>query len=117
MKERADEYITAWQQKLTEVQNESLREASLERRETVRKQYQQVTDTSEQVHKKVAPYLTELKEIRKVLNLDPTPQGVQAASEAIEQSIDQAEPVRAEIDKLRDALYTLRDDLSPPRVP
>lgn len=114
MQTRAEEYTTAWQEQLNEVQDESLREASMERRQEVRQQFSQITEASNDTHQAVKPYAATLKEIRQVLSLDPTPEGVAAVQPTIRESLNQAKTARQSIDKLRDALYALSGDISPP---
>ncbi len=114
MRQRSDAYITAWQEQVAAVQNESLRAAALERRETVRSRFEGIRDAARTAEAEFKPFLQQLQDLEQVLGLDPTPAAVSAVGPTVEETLVQAGEVRTSIDALRTELRSISVGITAP---
>jgi hypothetical protein len=71
-------YFQKWDEELATIQSADIREQSARRREAVMRQFERTQTAAEEVRARLAPVISDLKDIRLALSADLTPAGVEA---------------------------------------
>jgi hypothetical protein len=106
MKERADAYFAEWDQGMTNITNADLRETSESRRAEVSGAFDEVAESLGKSKDAFDPFLSDLKDIQQVLELDLTQGGINAIQKTAKSAIAHGEDLRA---ALTDAAGDIND--------
>ena len=71
-------YFEGWQADINSISNESLRKKAQKRLNSVKKSYDKVAVEMKDAAEKFQPFLSDLKDVQKMLSNDVTPGGVKA---------------------------------------
>lgn len=106
MKERADAYFAEWDKGMTNITNAGLRKTSEERRAEVSNAFEGVAQSLKKSKDSFDPFLSDLKDIQQVLNLDLTQGGLESVKSTTKKALAHGEDLRS---ALQDAAKDIRD--------
>lgn len=69
----SDQYFKSWQAAVATIQNKDIRESAVERLNTAMERYARVLSMADEGRQKVQAFLTDMKAINTLLNIDMTP--------------------------------------------
>lgn len=95
MKERADAYFAEWDKGMTNITNPDLRKTSEVRRGKVSSAFDEVAQSLGKSKDAFDPFLSDLKDIQKVLELDLTQGGIKSIQKIAKSAIAHGEDLRA----------------------
>ena len=97
MRARGEEYFKSWEGKLTDINNPELRQISADRRAKLSSHYQKVTDGYQKAKEAFLPLFTQLNDVKRVLGLDLTDNGIKMASSSANEAKKSAAIVKKEL--------------------
>jgi dGTP triphosphohydrolase len=106
MKERADAYFAEWDAGMTNITNPDLRKTSESRRSEVSSAFDDVAESLGKSKDAFNPFLSDLKDIQQVLELDLTQGGIKSIQKTAKSAIAHGEDLRA---ALTEASGDIRD--------
>jgi hypothetical protein len=104
MRQRTQEHFDIWANEAQAINDPTLKEANIERRNAARKSFAKVTGSYEQTKRDYSVFISGLRDLRTFLGANLTAQGVDAA-EAI------MKKVRNDGGKLKGSIATVRSDV------
>jgi hypothetical protein len=117
VREQGNEQLKAWQEEAATLQDPKLRERADARRMEQAKRYDAFAAEVAQTERTLSAYLTDLRDIRRFLDADLTPQGVSAVQDKIVQAGRDMNPVMQSLARLNDGLTTLAERVEPGGAP
>lgn len=124
MKRSAADRFQSWEHDSSQIGNAEMRAKSGERRNEVMGVYKGAETAADELAAQSAPYLTDLQDLRKVLSIDLTPGGVDAANSMSgkikdgSKKVDRAaQPVVTAVGKAADALAAGQESAAPAGAP
>lgn len=112
LEKNRDAYLAAWDQDIAAIQHEDLKMRSLERREQVQKELQNLATLATAVGENYRKYEALLLDIQKVAGADLTQGGIQSVASTANQARASAVALRDSISSLRKELQSLGVALS-----
>jgi chromosome segregation ATPase len=106
MKERADAYFADWDKGMTNITNPELRKTSEQRRTEVSSAFEEVAQSLKKSKSAFDPFLSDLKDIQQVLNLDLTQGGLKSISQTTKSALAHGADLRT---ALSEAAQDIRD--------
>lgn len=100
MQDRGKAYFTEWDTQIAAVQNESIRERSAERRQTVSASFDKLHEEYGEVKGEFKPLLDDLRDIRTVLGADLTMDGLKTVKGTVADVADNAKDVKESLQEL-----------------
>jgi len=105
------EYIKTWSQEMESVSNPDIRQTMEQRQAEVTKMLEGLKPSFETAVQSFDPFLSDLKDTQKMLSMDLSSAGVQAASPAITKSLEDGKTVVANLDALLTALNEAKQQM------
>jgi hypothetical protein len=112
MRVRGREYVAEWEKEMDTITNPDLRAGAAERRQLVRENYNQIRDAARAAREAYNPFIRGLRDLRRALSMDITPEGVRAAQPAMDATRADGENLQLRIDELIAEIDRVRGDLS-----
>lgn len=113
MNARRDAYLDEWHKKAKSVNSPEIQAHMEVRREEVKRVLDSSRSAREAARDAFLPFLTNLQDIDKLLSVDLSPTGVQAAAPITESAVRNGNAVLAGLDSLLASLTRVRDQISP----
>ncbi len=113
MKARGQQYFTEWEQQGRTYTNPQVRELSEQRRNELRRTFNQISESYIGVRGALETYLADLRDIRTYLSNDLTPQGVQNITPVAQRTIQDGERFKQEVQPAREAINRARTQMAP----
>lgn len=113
MREKRQEYLAKWEKDIQSINDPAIRQASAERRNDIRANYEKVTALAEEIRAAYTPFLQHLQEVQKALSLDLTPAGVSAIAPAMASAKRDGETLMRKLDALGVELRKFTETMSP----
>lgn len=95
---QGDRFYIAWEEELASFDNPDIRKRSEDRRQISLESYHRMTIAVQAAVEGFDPFLAEMKDIQKYLDIDLTPAGIASISTQIEKTIEKATVVQENID-------------------
>jgi hypothetical protein len=112
MRGRAAEYQEKWRDELATVSDPALKAAAEGRAAKVRDRFQNIQARSQETRETYQPFLTQLKDIQKVLTHDLTPESVKVAAPAFAKAKTLGTETKTKIAALQAELDALAGEMS-----
>ena len=112
MRERADAYFSEWDAGMTNITNADLRKTSEDRRAEVSSAFDEVADSLGKSKDAFDPFLSDLRDIQQVLELDLTQGGINAIQKTAKSAIAHGEDLRAALTDASDDIRELAAKMS-----
>jgi hypothetical protein len=103
MREQGTAYFKVWDQELAKIQNEDVHSRSLERKNAVAARFEKVRASYARTSTEFAPFMADLKDIRRALATDLTSGGIASVK-------DLASKANSKVPPLRESLIGLSTD-------
>jgi outer membrane murein-binding lipoprotein Lpp len=113
MQEDGADYFKKWDEELAKIQNENIHTRSLDRKNAVVGQLEKVRVSYEQTKRVFAPFMSDLKDIRMVMETDLTSGGLDSIKGLSDKANTKAIPLRASLVQLAADFRSLGISLSP----
>jgi len=110
MKAKGVAYAASWDKANAQIENPELKEASIERRTSVMKSYDEVSVRLSDIEHQIQPFMGNLRDLRTFLGADLTPVHVQSASAAVQKSQADAMSLKQAIAPVQTLLRQLVND-------
>jgi uncharacterized phage infection (PIP) family protein YhgE len=117
MQQMGAAYFQKWDEQLSQIQNEEIRNQSAERKAAVMKQFEQTKAAYDAARAAYSPFVANLRDIRTAVSTDLTPAGVQAISKSMTKVNAQAAEVQKTMSDLAAQFRTLSKALEVPTPP
>ena len=98
MRSRGRDYFRAWQEQSLQISDPEIRPQAEQRRSAVRGDFTKLVGTMHQARRHVAPFMSDLNDIRRYLSTDLTPKGVTAIGPAIQKANQEGAAVHKRLD-------------------
>lgn len=98
--ENIDDFFATWNGRISALETEELRDLGKERHTESVESYKKLQTQINALQTNIRPYATDLKEVNKYLNSDPTPEGIAAVKPVWQRILDNEKPVLASIDRV-----------------
>ena len=115
MNSRRDASLDEWQQKTKSVTNPEVKAVMESRREQVKQLLDSSRPAREAARDAFVPFLSNLQDIDKLLSVDLSPAGIEAAASFTQGAVTHGKSVVAGLDAFLGSLTQVRDQLSPKR--
>lgn len=112
--DKKDEYFEQWEKSLEQIQSESMREISTERKANVMKAFEEVQVAFDATQTAFDPLLANLQDIRTMLTNDLNSAGVKALDKVIQQANVDAEKTRKTLTGVEASFEELAAQIAPP---
>jgi hypothetical protein len=109
---RSQEYIAQWDQQIATVQNEDIRERSVDRRQTIAAGFKKIQDEYGEVRDEFKPLLDKLTDVRTALTTDLTLDGVKSIKGTVDDIEDDSDDVKESLQELASKFNELGVKLS-----
>jgi hypothetical protein len=113
LKATADSYLADWTNKMSNIQNDELRQRSADRKAEVEGKISDVQSSYQGVTNSLAPFTSDVKDIETYLGTDLTPGGLATIKDIVSKTKVDAVPLRDSIKKLQGSFTSLSTALSP----
>ncbi|MFB3817951.1 MAG: DUF2959 family protein [Candidatus Methylomirabilales bacterium] len=117
VRERGDRQLKAWQEEAAALQDPELRKRAEARRAEQAARYEAFATEAAQTERALYAFLGDLRDIRRYLDLDLTPQGVASVRDKIAAANRRADPVMQNLARLDERLTTLAATVQPGGTP
>lgn len=117
VRQAMDAHFAAWEKDANQMSNSDIREASMKRRDEARETMSALEPKIAESAKMFDSYISNLRDIEKLLGTDLSAGGIEAASSAMEKATDQAEDVAEALQKVEESANELRSKLGVPASP
>ena len=117
VRQAMDAHFAAWEKDANQMSNSDIREASMKRRDEARETMGALEPKIAESAKMFDSYISNLRDIEKLLGTDLSAGGVEAASSAMGKAADQAEDVAEALQKVEESANELRTKLGVPASP
>jgi len=98
MRTQWQQYITAWENEIGRLSTPELQAGAAQRGEVIRENYERLRDAARAMQEAYQPFITQLRDIQRVLSLDLTPAGVEVARPAFDAARKSAANVKERIE-------------------
>jgi hypothetical protein len=98
MRVQWQQYINAWENEISRLSTPELQAGAAQRSEVVRENYERLRDAARAMQEAYQPFITQLRDIQRVLSLDLTPAGVEVAKPAFDAARKSAANVKERIE-------------------
>jgi chromosome segregation ATPase len=112
-----DAHFAAWEKDANAMTNSDIREASMKRRDEARETMSALEPKIAEAGKMFDSYISNLRDIEKLLGTDLSSGGIESASSAMSKATDQAEDVTEALQKVEESANELRSKLGVPASP
>lgn len=112
MKAGAEIYFAAWEQGAAELNDEELQRFAAERREEIRRKYQSLLSAMTELGEACNPFILDLVNVVRFLDLDLTPVSVRMLGDRISKARQDGDAVREKIDSVQAELNSLAAGIS-----
>jgi septal ring factor EnvC (AmiA/AmiB activator) len=113
MNSRRDAYLKEWHKQSESVSDPEIQALMESRREEVKRILDSSKPTRDAARDAFGPFLSSLQDIDKMLSVDLSPTGVQAAATITQSAVSNGTSVLAGLDAFLGSLTQIRDQLSP----
>ena len=117
MQQMGAAYFQKWDEQLSQIQNEEIRNQSAERKAAMMKQFEATKVSYDAARAAFNPFVANLRDIRTAVSTDLTPAGVQAISKSMDKVNSQAAEVQKTMSDLAKQFRTLGKALEVPTPP
>jgi hypothetical protein len=100
-------HLANWEQNLNSMQSGAVREASMQRRDEARTEFEEVMKGYRDVWQRTTRHVAGLEEIETALGNDLTPEGIDALDKAMAESVDENETIAKDLGKAATAMDEL----------
>jgi replication initiation and membrane attachment protein DnaB len=83
MKTNAEAFFLSWEQQVASIQNEEVRQIAKDRYERRRKSYSKISTSMDETRKALVPYVSLLKDTKKLLEIELSPGSIKSAKKII----------------------------------
>jgi chromosome segregation ATPase len=97
MKSKATEYFSSWDTSNTRITNLELKQASIERRATLMKDYDELAADLNEIGRQLEPFMSNLHDLRSFLGADLSPAHIRNANGVIQKSRADARNLKQKI--------------------
>ena len=112
MKDRANAYFAEWDRGMTNISNPDLRKTSEDRRKEVSSAFEEVAESLKKSKDAFDPFVSDLKDIDQVLNLDLTLGGIDSVKGTTKRAMASGEDLRAALTDAASDIRSLAAKLS-----
>lgn len=112
MKARGQNYFSEWEKQEATYSNPQIRQLSDERRIQLRDVFARIPEASSGVRQSLHSYLADIKDIRKYLSNDLTPQGVEAIEPVAQKAIQDGDELKISVKPVLAAIQRARTAMS-----
>lgn len=112
MREQGAAYFKVWDQELAKIQNEDIHSRSMERKNAVAARFDKVRFSYTQASTEFAPFMADLKDIRRALATDLTSGGIASVKDLASKAHSKVPPLRASLIDLSTDFKSLGVSLS-----
>lgn len=112
MKLRKDAYLLNWKQQAMAITNESLRETSLKRIDTLSERFDDLSQAMTDARDEFNPFLAQMEDLKAYLSNDLSMGGIDAIKDMANDTIDKQDDVIEKIEVVRKQLDALAKDLN-----
>ncbi|MCU0770941.1 MAG: DUF2959 family protein [Verrucomicrobia bacterium] len=112
MKKRADDYFAKWDAGMTNITNPDLRKTSEARRAEVSSAFEEVAQSLKKSKEAFDPFLSDLKDVQQVLNLDLTQGGLNSIKGTTKKAIAHGEDLRSALQEAAKDIHDLAAKMS-----
>jgi chromosome segregation ATPase len=98
MRTQWQQYISAWENELGRLSTPELQARATQRSQVIRENYERLRDAARAMQDAYQPFITQLRDIQRVLSLDLTPAGVEVARPAFDAARKSAANVKERIE-------------------
>jgi len=98
MRAQGQQYINAWEDEISRLSTPELQAGAARRSEIIRENYERLRDAARAMQEAYQPFITQLRDIQRVLSLDLTPAGVEVAKPAFDAARKSAANVKERIE-------------------
>jgi len=116
MRNKAEQYFSAWNEQAQKIQDEQLRAKATERRDQTLSIFSKLSDANQKLASEWNPFLSHLKDVKKYLDADLSPASITAAKDTINTTIADSKKVSAAVDNVIAELDTVSNTLSAGKV-
>jgi hypothetical protein len=117
MQQMGAAYFQKWDEQLSQIQNEEIRNQSAERKAAMVKQFEATKASYDAARAAYNPFVANLRDIKTAISTDLTPAGVQAISKSMDKVNSQAAEVQKTMSELAAQFRTLSKALEVPTPP
>jgi hypothetical protein len=117
MQQMGAAYFQKWDEQLSQIQNEEIRNQSAERKAAMIKQFEATKASYDAARAAYNPFVANLRDIRTAISTDLTPAGVQAIAKSMDKVNSQAAEVQKTMSELAAQFRTLGKALEVPTPP
>jgi DNA repair exonuclease SbcCD ATPase subunit len=117
---KSQQYFSTWDTQIADIQNEDIRERSVERRKTIEANFNKIKAEYTEVRAEFKPLLSDLQDVRTVLSNDLTMDGLKSIDKTVKNVAGKSEDVRESLEELEKRFRDLGVKLSrtgPPAEP
>ena len=107
-----ESYFQSWEREANAMQNPDIRASSMKRRDDARAKMSAIEPAIAQGKSTYDSYVSNLRDIEKLLGADLSPGGIDAAGKIIGQSNDEGSRTKKALQALEDASTRIREDLA-----
>jgi vacuolar-type H+-ATPase subunit I/STV1 len=112
MSKKGQAYFAEWDKRVAELQNEDIKERSIERRKAVEANFAKIQENYNEAKVAFKPLMDDLRDVRTALDADLTLTGVQTLETTAKTVSERAGPVKEDLKKLADVFRELGVKLS-----
>jgi Protein of unknown function (DUF2959) len=117
MRESGDAYFKQWEAEAASVKNPEIRDVAEKRKAKLQEAFKKINARTEPLKAQYEPWMSNLKDLQKLLHNDLTVEGVGAAGSLIGKSANEGAEVHKSIDALVAELNTIAATLTAAKVP
>jgi len=116
MKDRGQAYFAQWEQQLSQVKDENIRQLAQDRKAKLQESFDKIREYTEPLKQEFDPWMSSLKDLQTYLANDLTVNGIAAAKKPFAAAKSNGTKVQKSMDDLVDELNTLAATLTPANV-
>jgi hypothetical protein len=117
MQQMGAAYFQKWDEQLSQIQNEEIRNQSAERKAAMMKHFEQTKASYDAASAAFTPFVANLRDINTAISTDLTPAGVQSIAKSMDKVNGQAAEVQKTMSELAGQFRTLGKALEVPTPP
>ena len=107
MEAREADFISDWEQRLGQIQNEDLRQRAAERRDAAVQRFDELESESDVAKSTFDPWMTDITDIQIYLQNDLNPDGVASLADVFERVSENAETIKQEVETIVSRLESM----------
>lgn len=111
MESSSEAYFEGWARSDGQYENQEIQRRSEERRTQISQRYDRISQNSATVRQNLRSYISSINEIESYLSNDLTNQGVNSIASVANDSINEGDQLKNELDSLKSAIAATRDEI------